>query len=311
MRAIAPAVLALTRRIQCMRVRGSENIPASGPFLLVSNHTCHLDALSVAVPVYEAGRVPRIAGRADLFTVPVLGWALRRLDQIPIYRSDVAHVPRDGGTPASSLRAMSAVLEAGGGVIVFPESTFTRDPSGWPMRAKTGVARLALAHPEAAVVPVAHWGNEAMLDPWSNRVDWRRIGRARTTLDVRIGEPLDLARFRGREVTHELLTELTEAVMAAITQELEVLRADDVAAGLGPRDPRWDRRRDGDPFERRALQRSEQLKKRLDRKAARGKWRKATVEPRAMAYAAAASGGVALALAVARKVAARRAGKAR
>lgn len=160
MRVVAPLAVGAMRCVQDVRISGAERIPEFGPVLVVSNHTCHLDALSVCMALYRRGRAPVTAGRADLFTAPVLGWALRRLGQIPVYRSDVDHVPADGGSPASSLRAMSDALAAGRALVVFPESTFTRDPDGWPMRGKTGSARLALAHPDAVVLPVAHWGNE-------------------------------------------------------------------------------------------------------------------------------------------------------
>lgn len=266
MRVVAPLAVGAMRCVQDVRISGAERIPEFGPVLVVSNHTCHLDALSVCMALYRRGRAPVTAGRADLFTAPVLGWALRRLGQIPVYRSDVDHVPADGGSPASSLRAMSDALAAGRALVVFPESTFTRDPDGWPMRGKTGSARLALAHPDAVVLPVAHWGNRRLIHPWTGDIGWRRMGRRRTRLDVRIGEPLDLSDYAGREVTHELLTEMTEAIMAAITKELVELRPADVAAGRGPRERRWDRRVDGDPYRDVDAANSQAVRRRLERR---------------------------------------------
>ena len=43
---------------------------------------------------------------------------------------------------------------------MFPEGTVTKDPDLWPMVAKTGVVRLALAM-KAPLVPVGQWGAEA------------------------------------------------------------------------------------------------------------------------------------------------------
>lgn len=274
MRVVAPLAVGAMRCVQDVRISGAERIPEFGPVLVVSNHTCHLDALSVCMALYRRGRAPVTAGRADLFTAPVLGWALRRLGQIPVYRSDVDHVPADGGSPASSLRTMSDALAAGRALVVFPESTFTRDPDGWPMRGKTGSARLALAHPDAVVLPVAHWGNERLIHPWTGDIGWRRMGRRRTRLDVRIGEPLDLSDYAGREVTHELLTEMTEAIMAAITKELVELRPADVAAGRGPRERRWDRRVDGDPYRDVDAANSQAVRRRLERRERRRRGRR-------------------------------------
>lgn len=169
---------------------------------------------------------------------------------------------------------MSDALAAGRALVVFPESTFTRDPDGWPMRGKTGSARLALAHPDAVVLPVAHWGNERLIHPWTGDIGWRRMGRRRTRLDVRIGEPLDLSDYAGREVTHELLTEMTEAIMAAITKELVELRPADVAAGRGPRERRWDRRVDGDPYRDVDAANSQAVRRRLERRERRRRGRR-------------------------------------
>ena len=47
-------------------------------------------------------------------------------------------------------------------MIIYPEGTATRDPDLWPMAAKTGVARLALAT-GAPVIPVARWGTQNVL----------------------------------------------------------------------------------------------------------------------------------------------------
>lgn len=68
----------------------------------------------------------------------------------------------------------------------------------------------------------AHWGNERLVE--NGKLRWRRLGRKKTRVDVRFGKPLDFSEFRGRDETHELLTEMTTFVMDAITAELRELR---------------------------------------------------------------------------------------
>src|SRR5260370_33854212 len=78
-----------------------------------------------------------------------LGSGRRGPGPLPVYsgQSDAALVLRDA----------ERGLRNGACVIFYPEATVTRDPDLWPMVAKTGVARLALAT-SAPEIPVAEWG---------------------------------------------------------------------------------------------------------------------------------------------------------
>lgn len=219
MRLIAPPLKGVISATQRVEIHG--DVPRTGPVIIAANHTNHFNGPIIAVELYRRGRVPCAATRADLFKVPVLGWALKNLAQIPVYRPDVASTPT-GGDGLSSVRALSAALDDGACLVLFPEGTFTKDPEQWPMKGKTGVARLVLAHPEVQVVPTAHWGNERLVE--NGKLRWRRLGRKKTRVDVRFGKPLDFSEFRGRDETHELLTEMTTFVMDAITAELRELR---------------------------------------------------------------------------------------
>ncbi len=219
MRLIAPLLNGAIRATQRVEIHG--DVPRTGPVIIASNHTNHFDGPLIAVELYKRGRVPCAATRADLFKAPVLGWALKNLGQIPVYRPDVASTPT-GGDGLSSLRALSAALDDGACLVLFPEGTFTKDPGQWPMKGKTGVSRLVLSNPDVQVIPTAHWGNEHLLK--DGKLQWRRLGRKKTHVEVRFGEPLDFSAFRGCEVTHELLTEMTAFVMDAITAQLRELR---------------------------------------------------------------------------------------
>lgn len=219
MRLIAPflnGAISVTQRVE---IHG--DMPRTGPVIIAANHTNHFDGPLIAVELYRKGRVPCAATRADLFKMPMLGWALKNLGQIPIYRPDVASTPT-GGDGLSSLRALSVALDNGACIVLFPEGTFTKDPEQWPMKGKTGVARLALAHPDVQVIPAAHWGNEWLVE--GGKLQWRKLGRKKTSVEVRFGEALDFSAFRGRDITHELLTEMTAFVMEAITAQLRELR---------------------------------------------------------------------------------------
>lgn len=194
--------------------RGQENIrnvPADSGLILAFNHLSYADILADAVFSYEAGRYPVFLAKSSLFDKKVLGTVMRKTGQLPVYRgqADAALVLRDA----------ERALREGAGVIFYPEATATRDPDLWPMVAKTGVARAALAT-GAPVIPVARWGAQKIL-PYGS---FRPHLLPRTTVLVAAGPPVDLTPFEGKPLTAQVLREATEAIMKDITGLLAELR---------------------------------------------------------------------------------------
>jgi 1-acyl-sn-glycerol-3-phosphate acyltransferase len=84
-------------------------------------------------------------------------------------------------------------LEVGHCVGIYPEGTLTRDENLWPMVAKTGIARLAIIS-KAPVIPVAQWGDQNLLAPYSKKIVlWRR-----TKITYLAGAPLDFSKWYGQ-----------------------------------------------------------------------------------------------------------------
>jgi 1-acyl-sn-glycerol-3-phosphate acyltransferase len=104
-------------------------------------------------------------------------------------------------------------------VVVYPEGTITRDPDLWPMRGKTGAARIALAT-GCPVIPVAQWGVQDLLAPYAKKPDL--FPRKRIT--YRAGDPVPLDDLLTQPASNEVTLEATERIMAAITALLEEIR---------------------------------------------------------------------------------------
>ena len=196
---VLTAMAILTRRTWYHQ----ENIPAAGGVILVSNHVSHFDPPVVAHYIYKAGRWPRFLGKASIWKVPVVGFLLRKTLQIPVERGSVEAV--------KSLDLLVDAIDSGGAVVIYPEGTTTREPDLWPMRGKTGAARLALAT-GAPVIPIANWGPERLFDPRTNRL---RL-RPRVPVTVTAGNPVDLSRWLGEVPSRTVLEEMTEAIMLDI-----------------------------------------------------------------------------------------------
>jgi 1-acyl-sn-glycerol-3-phosphate acyltransferase len=125
------------------------------------------------------------------------------------------------------LQAATAALAAGELVIIYPEGTCTRDPNGWPMAGKTGVARLVLGC-DVPVIPVAHWGAHRIVGYRSKRVNL--LGRK--PVHAIAGPPIDLSRYRGLEPTSDVLREVTDLLMSRVKQLLGELRDETPPTGF-------------------------------------------------------------------------------
>ncbi|MDO7869154.1 lysophospholipid acyltransferase family protein [Nocardioides jiangxiensis] len=194
-----------------------EKIPASGGVVLVANHVTKIDPLTIAHFVHHHGRLPRFLAKAGLWDVPGLGSIMRSAKQIPVARMS--------GDARNAFDAAERALLDGECLVVYPEGTVTRDPDLWPMRGKTGAARMALAT-GVPVIPVGHWGEQEILPPYATRP--HLFPRKRVV--VKAGDPVDLADLMEGEVTAAKVAEATDRIMAALTAVVEDLRGETAPA---------------------------------------------------------------------------------
>jgi 1-acyl-sn-glycerol-3-phosphate acyltransferase len=205
------------------RIINGERIPRQGPVLLVVNHISHLDPVYDAVFVHRNRRVPHFLAKHGLWNVPVMGSILRGAKQIPVYRGTA--------DARQSLREAHQSLEDGLVVVIYPEGTITKDPDGWPMNSRTGVARLALEH-DGPVIPVARWGTRDVYNHYEKK--FRPFPRKTVTHSV--GEPIDLSAYRGKDESIALLREVTDLLMHSVKDLLADVREEKAPEGFyGPR----------------------------------------------------------------------------
>lgn len=186
--------------------------PEAGGALIAINHLSAIDTLLMGRLVWDAGRHPRFLVKAEAFSWPLIGRALRGAGQIPVYRGTAE--------AASSLDAAAAALARGEVVVIYPEGTVTNDPASWPMRGRTGVARLVLSCPDVPVLPVGQWGAQHRGEKrW-----WRTLRRRR--VEASVGRPLDFSGYRDRQPSADVLREITDRIMAAVLAEVAELRGE-------------------------------------------------------------------------------------
>lgn len=173
-----------------------------GPVAFAPNHLSEIDSLVVCAALPR--RVTFVA-KSDYFARGGLrgrlyGTLCRVTGQIPIERSGT-------GSADAALDAARGILSKGGVWVIYPEGT--RSPDGRLYRGRTGIMRVALSVPDAAVVPVGIRGTREIDRPGHR--GWRR-GRT----EVHLGEPLDLSPWRHQADSPEAWREAADALMAAI-----------------------------------------------------------------------------------------------
>jgi len=186
---VIPLLNAITKRTW----QGAENIPKSGPAIIISNHMSYADVLFFAQFLFKNGRAPRFIGKRSVFNVPIIGRILLAAGQIP--------VDRESTHASKALDHAVAALKAGHLIGIYPEGTLTRDEKLWPMVAKTGAARLAIIT-QLPIVPVAAWGISDVLPPYSKKPRiWKR-----SKITLIAGKAIDMSPWFGKKDDQTALT---------------------------------------------------------------------------------------------------------
>lgn len=204
---IKPLLLATTRQ----EWEGGEKIPPTGGGIIAINHVSHIDPLTAAHITWEYGRRSSYLAKSTLFKNKLADRFLRGAGQIP--------VDRHAGSGA--LDEAIAAVQRGELVVVYVEGSITKDPDGWPMKGKSGAARIALAT-GCPVYPVGQWGAQELLPAYSVKPNLK----GRTTIKMKVGDPVDLSDLQGVEQTPATVAEATERIMTAIVGLVGELRGE-------------------------------------------------------------------------------------
>jgi 1-acyl-sn-glycerol-3-phosphate acyltransferase len=150
------------------RIIDRERMIQSGPVILAMNHQSYLDPPLAGT---ACDRAIYFLARRTLLNVPLLGWVLPKLNVIPVNQE---------GVDRSAIKAVIRLLQAGNGVLVFPEGSRTLDGTLQPPEPGIG---LIIAKTLAPVVPMRIFGAHEALP--------RHGGRLRfVPITVVIGEPI-------------------------------------------------------------------------------------------------------------------------
>lgn len=176
------------------RVIHRERMIQSGPVILAMNHQSYLDPPLAGT---ACDRAIYFLARRTLLNVPLLGWVLPKLNVILVNQE---------GVDRSAIKAVIRVLQAGNGVLVFPEGSRTLDGTLQPGESGIG---LIIAKTLAPVVPMRIFGAHEALPRIGGRLRF-------VSITVVIGEPIFFSAADMELGGKDLYARLSDRVMKAI-----------------------------------------------------------------------------------------------
>ena len=200
MRSVAAMMLrGWMRTYHRLRVDGRENLPDGQSFVMVCNHTSHLDTLSLlcSVPLKRI-HCTFPAAAADYFfsSLPRSAFSVVLINALPFDREVKG---------AESLTVCSSLLENQGNIlIIFPEGT--RTTTGEINRFRSGIGRLVVGT-DLAVLPCHLAGG---MTAWPKGKLFPRPSQ----LHLRIGEPVTFSHLaKTKDSVVDVCEELQECVV--------------------------------------------------------------------------------------------------
>ncbi|MFI5258499.1 MAG: lysophospholipid acyltransferase family protein [Candidatus Limnocylindrales bacterium] len=185
-----------------VKIEGLENVPESGPLLVICNHSSNADGmLFMAYVVPALGRPMGWLGKEEALRWPLFGWAMKQNGVFGVRR---------GAGDLEAFKLARSVLDEGRVLAIFPEGT--RSPSGALQEAKEGATVLAVRS-GAPILPIAIAGSQRF---WPKGKLLPRPGRRMT---VRVGETFTLTMPKGGD-RHEALRLATAELMRHVAELL-------------------------------------------------------------------------------------------
>jgi 1-acyl-sn-glycerol-3-phosphate acyltransferase len=212
--ALVRSYLAIWHRLTIHR---PENLPARTPFVLVANHTSHLDAIVLAAALHWQlrDRVFPLAAGDVFFNSPYSTTiAANLLNALPVWRKKM------GGRTFQALR--QRLLEESCGFILFPEGGRSRN--GHVMPFKGGVGML-VAQTAVPVVPCWLSGCFSALPPGSKLPRRKRIA-------LYVGESLQFGHVQNDKHGWQLIAQTLETAVRQLEPTFDSERSRDKESAI-------------------------------------------------------------------------------
>jgi 1-acyl-sn-glycerol-3-phosphate acyltransferase len=179
------------------RTFGAENIPKSGPFIVVANHASFYDPILLGYTSKERG--VSFMAKEELFRVPLFGAIIRNCDAFPVRR---------GQWDRDAIQKFQNFILSGKPISLFPEGT--RTLTGELQPAKKGVGML-IYNARVAVIPAYIKGTFQL---WPKGKLLPKFGKT----SVSYGPPIPLDDLYQKEAGKPVYIEIASRIMEHIAR---------------------------------------------------------------------------------------------
>lgn len=169
-----------------IEIKGKENFPKKGGFIVASNHLSYLDPPTIG---FACPRKLHYFAKSSLFEIKIFSNLVRILGAIPL--------ERESKMPLSLKKAIE-ILKKGEGLVIFPEGTRSKD--GLIKEGKPGIGFLAVKS-KVPIIPVRLKGTDKALPINSKFIRLKKI-------EVVIGKPLYYEKESYEEVSRKVIEEI-------------------------------------------------------------------------------------------------------
>ncbi len=176
-----------------VEIRGFENVPKKGGFILCSNHFGELDMFFAG---YKIKRIVHYMAKAELFENPISAWFLRGVGAFPVRR---------GVADIGAAKTVYSLLKKGEIVGILPEGTRVRNKDINDVKIKSGAAMFAI-NTGVPILPVAVEGS------------YKLFSKIRVTY----GKPYHIKAPAGRKPSMEELSIYSREIMDKVYSLMEV-----------------------------------------------------------------------------------------
>lgn len=200
-------LLSINKGFWRLTIRGKENVPATGPFVLAPVHRSFID-FSLTSSITK--RRMRYMGKDSLWKVGLFGKLISALGAYPVHR---------GGADREALRRTIDVLQGGEPVVIFPEGTRQFGPKVENLFEGAAYVATKVGVP---IVPVGIGGSEQAL-PKGKKLP--RPVKVAIVVGTPIVPPVPSEGRTSRRAVHELTLQLRDEIQRLFDEAQELAGA--------------------------------------------------------------------------------------